>query len=163
MREFVRFVALSLSVLALPLFAADLRMASDPAKIDAVFPAAAKLRVLNVWATWCAPCVEEMPDLRAIDEAFGGELAIVGVSLDDMLPDAKPEKVRSFLTAQKIAFPNIYYTGQPDALGDHLDFSGGVPLTIVYDRKGRELWRVEGRLERGPAITRLRELLRRIK
>jgi thiol-disulfide isomerase/thioredoxin len=161
MRKFGRFAALSLSA-ALPLFAADLRPVKDPAKVTAVFPRSAKVRVLNVWATWCAPCVEEMPDLRAIDAAFGKEVAIAGVSLDDMIPDAKPETVRAFLDAQKIAFPNIYYTGAPDALGDRLDFDGGVPVTIVYDGKGKELWRVHGRLERDATIARLRKTLGRM-
>lgn len=162
MREFVRFAAISLSVAAFPLFGADLRLVRDPAKIASVFPLSAKVRLLNVWATWCAPCVEEMPDLRAIDEAFGAELAMAGVTLDDMLPDARPEKVRAFLDGQKIAFPNIYYTGSPDALGDQLDFNGGVPITIVYDSKGRELWRASGRLEREATIQRLRNTIRRM-
>ena len=161
MRKFVRFAALSLSAAALPLLAADLRPVKDPSKIGGVFPAAAKVRLLNVWATWCVPCVEEMPDLRAIDAAFGSEVAIAGVSLDDMIPDTKPEKVRAFLDKQKIAFPNIYYTGNPDAIGKHLDFDGALPITIIYDRHGKELWRHQGRLQRDATIARLRNILRR--
>lgn len=159
MRKFARFAVLSLS--ALPLFAADLRVVKEPAKIASVFPAAARVRVLNVWATWCVPCVAEMPDLRAIDETFGTELAIAGVSLDDMLPDAKRERVAAFLDKQHIAFPNVYYTGNADALGEHLDFNGEIPITIVYDGKGKELWRHQGRLDRGTMIARLRDALRR--
>ncbi|MGZ8778698.1 MAG: TlpA family protein disulfide reductase [Thermoanaerobaculia bacterium] len=133
-----------------------------PADIAKAFPAGAKLRLLNVWATWCVPCVAEMPDLRAIDDAFGPEVAVVGVSMDDMIPDTKPEKVIAFLDRQRIAFPNIYYTGNLDAIGDHLDFNGELPLTIVYDRKGKELWRHQGRLERDATIARLRDILRRM-
>jgi thiol-disulfide isomerase/thioredoxin len=162
------FAASFLSVcLALPLassvFAADLRPVKEPAKIAAVFPAAAKVRVLNVWAMWCVPCVAEMPDLRAIDDAFGREVAIAGVTLDDMLPDAKPVKTAEFLDRQKIAFPNVYYTGNADDLGDRLRFSGEIPITIVYDAKGNELWRQEGRLDRDKIIARLRETLRRMR
>lgn len=134
-----------------------------PADIAKVFPATAKVRVLNVLATWCIPCVQEMPDLRAIDEMFGAELAVAGVSLDDMIPDTKPEKVVAFLDRQRIAFPNLYYTGNPDDLGDHLDFDGEIPLTIVYDGKGKELWRHQGRLERDATVARLRDLSRRMK
>src|SRR5215210_6093228 len=108
MRKYAPFTAICLSF-ALPLAAADLRPAKTPADIAKVFPSGAKVRLLNVWATWCVPCVQEMPDLRAIDETFGAELAIAGVSLDDMIPDTKPEKVVSFLDRQRIAFPNIYY------------------------------------------------------
>ena len=164
MPKYERFAAICLSaVLALPLQAADLRPAKKPADIAKAFPAAAKLRLVNVWATWCAPCVQEMPDLRAIDDAFGAEVAIVGVSLDDMIPDTKPAKVIDFLYRQRIAFPNIYYTGNPDDLGEHLDFDGEIPLTVVYDNKGKELWRHQGRLERDATIARLRELSRRIR
>jgi len=163
MPGFVRFAASFLSLIALPLFAADLRSVKEPSLVHAVFPRAAKVRLLNVWATWCVPCVAEMPDLRAIDEAFGPELAIAGVSLDDMIPDTKPEKVRTFLDRQKITFPNVYYTGNADELGEHLDFDGEIPITILYDRNGKELWRHQGRLERESTIARLRDILRRMK
>lgn len=162
MSKYARFAVLSLS-LALPLFAADVRPVKEPRAIEAVFAKTAKVRVLNVWATWCVPCVEEMPDLRAIDEAFGRELAIAGVSLDDMIPDAKPQTVSAFLDKQGIAFPNVYYTGNLDALGDHLNFKGEIPLTIIYDAHGKELWRHQGRLQRAETIARLQDILRRTK
>jgi len=163
MSKSARFAALSLSAaLALQLSAADLRPTSDPRDIPKAFPAGAEVRLLNVWATWCVPCVEEMPDLRAIDEAFGRELAIIGVSLDDMIPDTKQKKVATFLDQRKIAFPNVYYTGNADDLAKHLGFNGELPITIVYDRNGKELWRHQGRLERDATIARLREITRRI-
>ena len=164
MRECVRFAVICLStLLALPLLAADLRVMKTPPEIAKAFPAPAKVRVLNVWATWCVPCVQEMPDLRAIDDLFGAELAIVGVSLDDMIPGTKREKVVAFLDRQRILFPNIYYTGNPDDLGEHLDFDGEIPLTIVYDGRGRELWRHQGRLKREETVARLRDIVRRMR
>ena len=164
MRKCGRFAATFLSaLLALPMLAADLRSTKNPADIAKAFAPKAKVRVLNVWATWCVPCVQEMPDLRAIDQMFGEELALVGVSLDDMIPDTQPAKVAAFLDRQRIAFPNIYYTGNADALGDHLDFDGELPLTIVYDRSGKELWRHQGRIERDATIARLRDISRRMR
>ena len=169
MRKFARFAASFREVMgaamlfaSLPLLAADLRPLKEPAKISAAFPRTAKVRVLNVWAMWCVPCVAEMPDLRAIDGSFGPELALVGVSLDDMLPDARQAATAAFLDQQKIAFPNIYYTGNADDLGDHLRFNGEIPITIVYDAKGKELWRHQGRIVRATFTARLRETLRRI-
>jgi len=161
MPKSARFAASFLSLLALSASAADLRQIEEPAKIASVFPAAAKVRVLNVWAMWCVPCVAEIPDLRAIDDAFGRELAMAGVSLDDMLPDAKSADTVAFLDRHKIAFPNVYYTGNADALGDRLRFNGEIPVTIVFDRQGKELWRHQGRLDREKTIARLRETLRR--
>lgn len=162
MPRFERFAALSLSAfLTLPLLAADVRQVKEPKQLASVFPKAAKLRVVNIWATWCMPCVAEMPDLRAIDAAFGEEVALAGITLDNMLPDGTPQKVTAFLDKQKIAFPNVYYTGSPDDLGDHLKFSGEIPITIIYDRAGKELWRHQGRINREKTIAHMRDLLRR--
>lgn len=151
------------TMMAFPAFAADLRPMKDPAKIASVFPAKAKVRVLNVWAMWCVPCVAEMPDLKLIDDAFGSEVSIVGVSLDDMLPDAEQSNTAHFLEQRKIAFPNIYYNGNADELGARLQFSGEIPVTIVFDRNGKELWRHQGRLDRDKTIARLRETLKGMK
>ena len=164
MPKFAPYAATFLSAfVAFGASAADLRPMKEPAKIASVFPSVAKLRLVNVWATWCVPCVAEMPDLKAIDDAFGAELVVLGISMDDMIPDTKREKVAAFLDKQKIAFPNVYYTGNADDLGDYLNISGELPITIVYDGKGKELWRVAGRIEREKTIARLREQLRRMR
>src|SRR5687768_2986531 len=139
MPKSARFAAISLSFfMALAAHAADLRDVKDAARVADVFPATARVRVLNVWATWCVPCVAEMPDLRAIDETFGSEVAVAGVSLDDVIPDAQRSDVVRFLDKLEIAFPNVYYTGLADKLADHLAFDGALPITIIYDRKGKE-------------------------
>ena len=117
--------------------------------------------MLNVWATWCVPCVAEMPDLQSIDNTFGSELAIVGISMDDAVPGIEKSRVTGFLDQRKITFPNVYYTGTPEKLGEHLDFAGEIPVTILYDRKGKELWRHQGRIDKDKTIAKIRELLRR--
>ncbi|HXG59166.1 MAG TPA: TlpA disulfide reductase family protein [Thermoanaerobaculia bacterium] len=144
--------------------AAPLRDVRDPAEVTRAFPRRAKLRIVNVWATWCVPCVAEMGDLRAIDEAFGPEVAIVGVTLDDMIPGDRAvtkTKVERFLAQRRISFPNLYYVGNADALGDALRFDGEIPLTVIYGRDGRELWRHQGRLDRRATEQTIRDLLRR--
>jgi len=159
----VRFAVLCLSVAAAAR-AADLREVKDPAAIARIFPASARLRVVNVWATWCLPCVEEMPVLRSIDQTFGDEVAMLGITLDDMIPGDRAEtkkRVVAFLDAKQVAFPNAYYTGSSDALADTLRIDGAIPITIIYDGKGKELWRLQGTLERDQAIQKIRNLLRR--
>lgn len=162
MPKSARFAATFLSFLvALGASAADLRDVKEAARVADVFPAAARVRLLNVWATWCVPCIAEMPDLRAIDETFGPELSIVGVSLDDAIPDARRSDVASFLDKQKITYTNIYFKGLPDKLADELKFDGALPITIAYDRQGKEVWRHQGRLNREETIATIRKLLRR--
>ncbi len=163
MRKYVRFAASFLSLLALPLLAADLRTLKEPAQLAGVFSPKAKVRVLNVWAMWCVPCVQEIGDLRMLDAAFGDDVSLAGVTLDDMIPDAKPEATSAFLDKHKIRYPNAYYTGNADALGEHLRFDGEIPVTIVYDASGKELWRHKGRINREKFSAHLRESLRRIR
>lgn len=163
MRKSARFAATFLSFLLFTtaVSGADVRVMRNPADIPTAFPAKASLRLLNVWATWCVPCVAEMPDLKAIDQAFGTELAITGVSLDHMIPDAKKEIVIGFLDLRNITFPNVYYTGKLDDLADLLRFNGEIPVTIIFDRNGKELWRHQGRLNKDKTIAEIRNLLRR--
>ncbi len=157
---------LTLAALALLLApaatAADLRDVKDPAKIAAVFPEAARLRVVNVWATWCVPCVAELPELRAIRAAFGPEVALVGVSMDDMIPETTRQKVVTFLNNRKISYPNVYYRGNSDDLTRFYKFEGEIPVTIAFDRSGKELWRHQGPIDGTETIAELRKLLRRM-
>jgi len=160
MRLYAPFVAFFLSATAAG--AAQVVEVREPARIAAAFSPQASIRVVNVWATWCVPCVEEMADLRAIRSTFGPEVSVIGVSLDDMLPGDRQiskKKVAAFLDRQRIAFPNVYYVGNSDALGEFLRFDGAIPITIAFDRGGRELWRQQGRLDRKKTITTIRKLL----
>lgn len=162
MRKCAPFAVSFLSaLLALPVLAADVRTAKDPYVIEKAFPPQAKVRVLNLWATWCRPCVAEMADLRAIDEMFGREVAIAGVSFDDMIPDTKPAKVTAFLDKHGITYPNFYYTGNMETIGSYFDFSGEIPITIVYDAEHVERWRHVGPIERDALVAKLNEILGR--
>ena len=144
--------------------AATLFEVKEPAKITQAFSARAPLRVVNVWATWCVPCVEEISDLRAISQTFGSDVSMVGVSLDDMIPGdraATQKKVAAFLDQKKVSYSNIYYSGDGDKLADTLKFNGEIPITIIYDRNGRELWRQQGKIDRQKTIAEIKKLLRR--
>lgn len=148
------FVAVAASGAGLPEF-------SEPKRLQSFFPKQARVRMVNVWATWCAPCVAEMPDLQAIDDIFGRELAILGVSVDDAIPESDKSKVMGFLAKNKISFANTYFTGTPDKLGEHLGYTGEIPVTIMFDRTGKELWRHQGRIDKKKTIAVIRDLLRR--
>ena len=162
MRAFAPFAAFCLS--AATVFAANLVEIKEPARVTASFSAKAPVRVVNVWATWCVPCVEEMDDLRAISDMFGTRVSLVGISLDDMIPGDRTtikRKVTNFLDNKRITYINIYYSGNSDALADKLRFNGEIPITIVYDRSGREVWRQQGKLDRNKATAEIRKQLGR--
>ena len=147
-----------------PLLAVDLTDVAQPAQVNRLFKPAAKLRVVNIWATWCLPCVKEMPDLQAVDAHFSdADVQIVGVTLDDAIPDPRDERkqlVRKFLGKYKIDFRNAYYTGRIITIQDHYNFAD-IPVTLVFDRNGRELARHEGAVTKAKFIRELNTLLKK--
>jgi thiol-disulfide isomerase/thioredoxin len=99
--------------------------------------------VLTLWATWCAPCVKEFPDLMALARRRS-EIAFVSVSIDDS--DAAPA-LESFVARREPPFP-VYRKadGRDSAFIDGVDagWSGVVPATLVYDSHGRRVALLQG-------------------
>ena len=100
---------------------------------------AGKPVLLNLWATWCAPCVKEMPLL----EALAGEerrLKVLTASQDV----GAPEKILPYF--EKEQFQRIEpWLDKEGTLGFH--FGGGLPVSVLYDAQGKEVWRVAGDLD----------------
>jgi len=99
--------------------------------------------LLNVWATWCAPCREEMPALDALQRELGGaDFGVVAVSVDTQAP----EKAGDFLTELKIA--NLgFYADATAKLFQDLKIAGrgvGLPTTILIDKQGCEIGYLPG-------------------
>ena len=97
---------------------------------------AGKPLLLNLWATWCAPCIKELPTLDALAAREGGKLQLVTLAQDDR------GKVETFLAARSL--PNVEAWLDPElemmaALG-----VSTLPTTILYDAQGRERWRMVG-------------------
>jgi len=90
--------------------------------------------LLDFWATWCAPCVAEMPNLRRAWERFGGsgDLVIVGLSLDQ-----DPEKVREFAEQHRIAWPLIVRGAAAENPLARLYNVTSIPATFLIDREGK--------------------------
>jgi len=96
--------------------------------------------LVNLWATWCAPCVAEMPTLDALAGAEGARLTVVAVAQD--------------LQGAEVVDPWFEKAGlkqlQPyiDPENRLLDtYNSPLPTTIFYDATGRELWRVIGAID----------------
>lgn len=161
----MRILLLTLALATAPAPAAKLDEVRTPAEIVLAFAPAARLHVVNLWATWCRPCVAEMPELKAVDDAFKpAEVELIGVSFDDVLPGDRGEskrKVRKFLASRSIEYRNLYYTGRMKGMHDYFKFGGELPLTIVLDSKGKEIARHQGPIEKRKFIAQLRTLLRK--
>jgi thiol-disulfide isomerase/thioredoxin len=94
--------------------------------------------LLNLWATWCAPCIAEMPTLDRLAAREAGRLNVLTVSQD---LDGR-DKVEAFFARQ--GYRNLETWLDPQmALMTELK-ADTLPTTILYDSKGREVWRVVG-------------------
>jgi peroxiredoxin len=96
-----------------------------------------KVVLLNFWATWCAPCLTEMPRFVMLQQKYGGRgLQVVGISMDD---DAQPVRVAY----------RKYGLNYPVVMGDEKigEMYGGVlglPVTFLIDAKGRIRFKHQG-------------------
>lgn len=93
--------------------------------------------LVNLWATWCAPCVAEMPTLDALAEREGERLQVLVISQD--MDGA--EKVTPFF--EKAAFKRLQPYLEP-GMALSVGYGANLPTTILYDAEGREVWRVLG-------------------
>lgn len=104
--------------------------------------------LLNLWATWCAPCVVEMPLLDELAAELGNSVRVLTVSED--------------LKGAEVVVPFFEQKGYEhlpqwiDAENDLAVNFGGVslPLTVLYDAEGKEVWRVIGGYDWGSAEAR---------
>ena len=95
--------------------------------------------ILNLWATWCAPCVEELPAVAKLAAALGpGKVTVVAVNASH--DDAA--KVADFLKAHGAA--NLAVYRDPDLSLLTAFGSQGLPFSVVIDGKGREIARASG-------------------
>lgn len=105
-----------------------------------------KLTLLNLWATWCAPCRREMPALDRLQAALGGEdFQVVPVSIDTV----GPERPRAFLDGIGIkSLP--FYTDRSTQIFEELkgrSLALGLPVTVLIDRNGCHLGHMNGPAE----------------
>lgn len=130
------------------------RWAAEPVTLDAVDEAAIKeivknptkkLRLVNVWATWCGPCVTEFPELVTIHRMYRGrDFEVVTISAD---PPEKREAALEFLQKQQASTRNALFSkGDPYALIDVVDpeWRGALPHTILVAPGGKVIHRSEG-------------------
>ena len=98
--------------------------------------------LVNLWATWCAPCVVEMPALDNLAHAMRGRLKVVTISQDIR----GAEVVEPFFAARNFTYLEQWL--DPDnTLGREFSDGGLLPVTILFDAEGRELLRVAGGYE----------------
>lgn len=97
-----------------------------------------KLVVLNLWATWCEPCLREMPSLERLLSRLGDRIAILAVSEDR----GGNKVVEPFIA--KLGLKSIRIFLDPKSVVGHVFEVRGLPTSLLIDREGKVLGRVEG-------------------
>ena len=114
--------------------------------LDEVRARDTEITVVNLWATWCAPCVEEFPDIVRSVSAYDStrvSLMFVSVDFDEQIPE-----MLTFLRQQKWHGPAYFKQEKDNAFVNGLDslWTGAVPATFVFARSGALKWFHEGKL-----------------
>lgn len=96
-----------------------------------------KVVFINFWATWCPPCLAEMPSINKLHEKFGKDNDVVFIMVD---ADSDFDKSQKYMNKRQYKMP-VYAmaSNMPENL-----FKGSLPTTIVFDKKGRLSFHEEG-------------------
>ncbi|OGA22350.1 MAG: redoxin [Betaproteobacteria bacterium RIFCSPLOWO2_02_FULL_67_26] len=120
----------------------DIRFADGNGAPRALSNFRGKVVLLNVWATWCAPCRKEMPALDRLQQKLGGpDFQVVALSIDN----GGAAAVRRYYDEIGIRALAVYVDSTAEAAGKLRTL--GIPTTLLLDREGRERWRKTGPAE----------------
>ena len=101
-----------------------------------------KVVVLNFWATWCPPCVEEMPELDELYPQLQAQnVELIGIAIDS------PSNVQQFLLKTPVNYPIVLAGMTGTELGKILgNQQGGLPFTVILDENGNQILEEAGRI-----------------
>lgn len=107
-----------------------------------------KLRLINLWATWCGPCVIEYPEFVVLQRMYGArDFEFVSLSMDK--PDQR-DKALEFLQKQNSALRNLQFSGEnsyalAELIGDN--WNGALPYTLLIEPGGEVVWTHQGEVD----------------
>ena len=101
-----------------------------------------KVLVLNFWASWCPPCVEEMPALDRIAQEYASKnVLIVGIGIDS------PSNIREFLQKTPVSYPIVLGGLEGSNLSKQMgNTQGALPYTVVINPKGKSIYTKLGKI-----------------
>ena len=96
--------------------------------------------ILNFWATWCAPCADEMPALQTIASERSGQVALFGINMRESADD-----VRAYMSHYHLTFPMLL---NPDeAMSANYRLELGIPQTVIITPDGAIVWHKFGAID----------------
>ena len=123
------FLVINSAIAQIPAYTAD-KLVARIANKDTTY-------IINFWATWCGPCVKELPQFDKLQKAYAGKpVKVILASFD--FKDAYPEKLTTYVERKKL-LPQIVWWSETDAnqFIPKIDnnWSGGLPATLVVNAK----------------------------
>jgi thiol-disulfide isomerase/thioredoxin len=114
-----------------------------------------KIRVINFWATWCPPCLKEIPEFIALQEQYAAKgLQFIGIAIDDQEP------VEKYLASAKINYPILIGDVTGIALAHQLGNSvDAVPFSIIVNQQGQIIHQHRGEFSREQIMEIIKPLL----
>lgn len=112
-----------------------------------------KVVLVNFWATWCAPCVAEVPELVKWQNEHKDELQILGITY----PPASLRKIRRFVRDHGINYPIVLGSKATKRLFEPSD---NLPITVIIDRDGNIVDRIDGVIFMDEFETKIRPLIK---
>jgi peroxiredoxin len=133
----------------------DFKLQSHQGELVSPADFSGKTLLINFWATWCAPCREEMPMLMDLQREYGAlGLQVIGIALDNV------DSVRSFVDTYGISYPVLL--GAEDVFTTSAAYGnseGVLPYTVLVDRDGIIRWQYAGQVHHENISPLLSELL----
>lgn len=96
--------------------------------------------ILNFWATWCAPCTDEMPALQTIASENSGEVALFGINMNESADD-----IRTYMQRYRLSFPILLNPDNNTFSNYQLDL--GIPQTVIISPRGEIVWHQFGPID----------------
>jgi thiol-disulfide isomerase/thioredoxin len=111
--------------------------------------------VVNYWATWCGPCRQEMPELVELQKKYQGKIQFIGIAIDEVKP------VTVFVKQYKVNFPTLIGGNSAmDMMRAQGNVQGGLPFTVIYDAKGKQVFKELGRIHKDKLDGQLKALIK---
>ena len=133
----------------------DFQLASNAGEFISPADFSGKTLLINFWATWCAPCRQEMPMLMDLQRKYASSgLQVVGIALDDA------QGVRSFVETYGISYPIL--VGSEDVFETSVAYGndeGVLPYSVLIDKTGVVRWQYAGIIQHAEITKLLSEFL----
>jgi thiol-disulfide isomerase/thioredoxin len=124
-----------------PFPAPDISVADEAGQTTRLSDLRGKLVLINLWATWCGPCLREMPSLEQLQSRLGERIAVLAVSEDR----GGNKAVEPFI--EKLGLKSVKIYIDPKSEVGHAFEVRGLPTSFLIGRDGKVLGRVEGAAE----------------